>query len=110
MDQANLLEVTCWVCVYQEAIEKKEKRARRFHFCAEESSSQRDVYMDKELMKKGEEATMLFTATYVCLDLSPSSSSYSSSAVAFSYPQVATRGHLCDGCGWHEHPGNISIF
>ncbi|XP_003970824.1 nuclear cap-binding protein subunit 3 [Takifugu rubripes] len=36
----------------KEAIEKKEKRARRFHFCAEQSGNQHDVYMDKELMKK----------------------------------------------------------
>uniref|UniRef100_A0A671V3A8 Nuclear cap-binding protein subunit 3 n=1 Tax=Sparus aurata TaxID=8175 RepID=A0A671V3A8_SPAAU len=36
----------------KEAIEKKEKRARRFHFCTEESTSQRNVYLDKEVMKK----------------------------------------------------------
>ncbi|CAF92941.1 unnamed protein product [Tetraodon nigroviridis] len=36
----------------KEAIERKEKRARRFHFCGEQSGSQRDVYLDKELMKK----------------------------------------------------------
>ncbi|XP_075888179.1 nuclear cap-binding protein subunit 3 [Nelusetta ayraudi] len=36
----------------KEAIERKEKRARRFHFCAEESSSQRTVLLDKDMMKK----------------------------------------------------------
>lgn len=41
-------------CVYQEAIERKEKRARRFHFCGEESGRQRSVFLDKDMMKKGE--------------------------------------------------------
>uniref|UniRef100_UPI0037E721DE nuclear cap-binding protein subunit 3 isoform X2 n=1 Tax=Semicossyphus pulcher TaxID=241346 RepID=UPI0037E721DE len=36
----------------KEAIERKEKRARRFHFCAEESVAQRNVYLDKDIMKK----------------------------------------------------------
>ncbi|XP_074528849.1 nuclear cap-binding protein subunit 3 [Halichoeres trimaculatus] len=36
----------------KEAIEKKEKRARRFHFCAEESVAQRNVFLDKDMMKK----------------------------------------------------------
>ncbi|XP_061596387.1 nuclear cap-binding protein subunit 3 isoform X2 [Cololabis saira] len=36
----------------KEAIEKKEKRARRFHFQSEQSVSQRNVFLDKETMKK----------------------------------------------------------
>uniref|UniRef100_A0A4W4EHD0 Nuclear cap-binding protein subunit 3 n=1 Tax=Electrophorus electricus TaxID=8005 RepID=A0A4W4EHD0_ELEEL len=36
----------------KEAIEKKEKRARRFHFRAEGNLAQRNVVLDKELMKK----------------------------------------------------------
>ncbi|KAM3601800.1 uncharacterized protein V6R79_019081 [Siganus canaliculatus] len=36
----------------KEAIEKKEKRARRFHFCSEETSGQRNVFLDKDIMKK----------------------------------------------------------
>ncbi|XP_034538867.1 nuclear cap-binding protein subunit 3 isoform X2 [Notolabrus celidotus] len=36
----------------KEAIERKEKRARRFHFCAEESVAQRNVFLDKDMMKK----------------------------------------------------------
>ncbi|XP_068186894.1 nuclear cap-binding protein subunit 3 [Antennarius striatus] len=36
----------------KEAIERKEKRARRFHFCGEESSSQQNVFLDKDAMKK----------------------------------------------------------
>ncbi|XP_044077251.1 nuclear cap-binding protein subunit 3 isoform X4 [Siniperca chuatsi] len=35
-----------------EAIERKEKRARRFHFCVEESVGQRNVFLDKDVMKK----------------------------------------------------------
>lgn len=37
----------------QEAIEKKEKRARRFHFRAEENLAQRNVVLDRDLLKKG---------------------------------------------------------
>ncbi|XP_036443801.1 nuclear cap-binding protein subunit 3 isoform X3 [Colossoma macropomum] len=36
----------------KEAIEKKEKRARRFHFRAEDNLTQRNVVLDRELMKK----------------------------------------------------------
>ncbi|KAI4878769.1 hypothetical protein NFI96_028767 [Prochilodus magdalenae] len=36
----------------KEAIEKKEKRARRFHFRAEDNVTQRDVLLDRELIKK----------------------------------------------------------
>ncbi|KAK7925614.1 hypothetical protein WMY93_007924 [Mugilogobius chulae] len=36
----------------KEAIEKKEKRAQRFHFQAEESAPQRNVCLDKERIKK----------------------------------------------------------
>ncbi|XP_072315808.1 nuclear cap-binding protein subunit 3 isoform X2 [Eucyclogobius newberryi] len=36
----------------KEAIEKKEKRAQRFHFQAEESAPQRNVCLDKDLIKK----------------------------------------------------------
>ncbi|XP_029030008.1 nuclear cap-binding protein subunit 3 [Betta splendens] len=36
----------------KEAIEKKEKRARRFHFCSEESVGQRNVFLDKDIVKK----------------------------------------------------------
>uniref|UniRef100_A0A8C7YRL4 Nuclear cap-binding protein subunit 3 n=1 Tax=Oryzias sinensis TaxID=183150 RepID=A0A8C7YRL4_9TELE len=36
----------------KEAIEKKEKRARRFHFCGEQSVSQKAVVLDKETIKK----------------------------------------------------------
>ncbi|KAM4620249.1 nuclear cap-binding protein subunit 3 isoform 2-T2 [Polymixia lowei] len=36
----------------KEAIEKKEKRARRFHFCAEVNLAQRNVVLDKDVIKK----------------------------------------------------------
>ncbi|MCJ8740751.1 hypothetical protein PDJAM_G00062600 [Pangasius djambal] len=36
----------------KEAIEKKEKRARRFHFRSEDNVAQRNVVLDRELMKK----------------------------------------------------------
>ncbi|KAF3840493.1 hypothetical protein F7725_006355 [Dissostichus mawsoni] len=36
----------------KEAIERKEKRAQRFHFRPEDNAEQRDVLMDKETMKK----------------------------------------------------------
>ncbi|XP_038137503.1 nuclear cap-binding protein subunit 3 isoform X2 [Cyprinodon tularosa] len=36
----------------KEAIERKEKRARRFHFRCEETVAQRNVFLDKEAMKK----------------------------------------------------------
>ncbi|KAK2827185.1 hypothetical protein Q7C36_018111 [Tachysurus vachellii] len=36
----------------KEAIEKKEKRARRFHFRAEDNVTQRNVVLDRELIKK----------------------------------------------------------
>ncbi|XP_041808996.1 nuclear cap-binding protein subunit 3 isoform X2 [Chelmon rostratus] len=36
----------------KEAIERKEKRARRFHFCGEESVGQMTVFLDKDIMKK----------------------------------------------------------
>ncbi|XP_076836172.1 nuclear cap-binding protein subunit 3 isoform X2 [Brachyhypopomus gauderio] len=36
----------------KEAIEKKEKRARRFHFRAEDNLARRNVVLDRELMKK----------------------------------------------------------
>ncbi|KAL6470084.1 hypothetical protein MHYP_G00212030 [Metynnis hypsauchen] len=36
----------------KEAIEKKEKRAKRFHFRAEDSLTQRNVVLDREMMKK----------------------------------------------------------
>ncbi|XP_072517749.1 nuclear cap-binding protein subunit 3 [Salminus brasiliensis] len=36
----------------KEAIEKKEKRARRFHFRAEDSLAQRNVVLDRDLIKK----------------------------------------------------------
>ncbi|XP_020481927.2 nuclear cap-binding protein subunit 3 [Labrus bergylta] len=36
----------------KEAIERKEKRARRFHFIAEESVAQRNVFLDKDILKK----------------------------------------------------------
>ncbi|XP_069395532.1 nuclear cap-binding protein subunit 3 isoform X2 [Paralichthys olivaceus] len=36
----------------KEAIERKEKRARRFHFHSEESDRQRNVFLDKDIMKK----------------------------------------------------------
>uniref|UniRef100_A0A8C5EG37 Nuclear cap-binding protein subunit 3 n=1 Tax=Gouania willdenowi TaxID=441366 RepID=A0A8C5EG37_GOUWI len=36
----------------KEAIERKEKRARRFHFRGEESINQRDVLLDKDTIKK----------------------------------------------------------
>ncbi|XP_070700073.1 nuclear cap-binding protein subunit 3 [Pempheris klunzingeri] len=36
----------------KEAIERKEKRARRFHFCGEENVGQRNIFLDKDVMKK----------------------------------------------------------
>ncbi|XP_069001798.1 nuclear cap-binding protein subunit 3 [Embiotoca jacksoni] len=36
----------------KEAIERKEKRARRFHFRSEETVTQRNVFLDKDTMKK----------------------------------------------------------
>lgn len=49
----------CCVCGLQEAVEKKEKRAQRFHFRAEESTAQRNVVLDKEMLKKGIRLLML---------------------------------------------------
>lgn len=46
--------LVCVTVFTQEAIEKKEKRARRFHFRAEDNVAQRNVVLDRELMKKGE--------------------------------------------------------
>ena len=55
-------DFTCPICLergnkmikfLKEAIEKKEKRARRFHFVGEESVTQRNVFLDKDAMKKG---------------------------------------------------------
>lgn len=60
-------KIKCVVFFYQEAIEKKEKRARRFHFCAEESTSQRNVYLDKEVMKKGKKPACVQVFLYRCL-------------------------------------------
>lgn len=37
----------------KEAIEKKEKRAQRFHFQGEDSAPQRNVFLDKDIIKKG---------------------------------------------------------
>lgn len=57
-------DVSCWEgCavpvltassrVLQEAIEKKEQRAKRFHFRAEVNLAQRNVALDRDMMKKG---------------------------------------------------------
>ena len=43
----------------QEAIERKEKRARRFHFHGEESDGQRNLFLDKDIMKKGKRSRPL---------------------------------------------------
>lgn len=40
-------------CILQEAIEKKEQRAKRFHFRAEVNLAQRNVALDRDMMKKG---------------------------------------------------------
>lgn len=40
----------------QEAIEKKEKRARRFHFSAEENLAQKNVVLDRDVLKKGKKS------------------------------------------------------
>lgn len=45
--------LTAWFCVLQEAIEKKEQRAKRFHFRAEVNLAQRNVALDRDMMKKG---------------------------------------------------------
>ncbi|XP_063059238.1 nuclear cap-binding protein subunit 3 isoform X3 [Engraulis encrasicolus] len=49
----------------KEAVEKKEKRAQRFHFRAEESTAQRNVVLDKEMLKKAI-AKVRLEALYVC--------------------------------------------
>lgn len=41
------------LCILQEAIEKKEQRAKRFHFRAEVNLAQRNVALDRDMMKKG---------------------------------------------------------
>lgn len=57
-------DVSCWEgCavplltasfrILQEAIEKKEQRAKRFHFRAEVNLAQRNVALDRDMMKKG---------------------------------------------------------
>ncbi|XP_044312086.1 nuclear cap-binding protein subunit 3-like [Varanus komodoensis] len=43
----------------KEAIEKKEQRAKRFHFRAEVNLAQRNVALDRDMMKKGTESCML---------------------------------------------------
>ena len=40
-------------CTFQEAIEKKEQRAKRFHFRSEVNLAQRNVALDRDMMKKG---------------------------------------------------------
>jgi len=42
----------------QEAIEKKEKRARRFHFSAEENLAQKNVVLDRDVLKKGKNCSL----------------------------------------------------
>ncbi|KAL2094608.1 hypothetical protein ACEWY4_009327 [Coilia grayii] len=49
----------------KEAVEKKEKRARRFHFRAEENVAQRNVVLDKEMLKKAIPKIRL-EALYLC--------------------------------------------
>lgn len=56
--------------ISQEAIEKKEQRAKRFHFRAEVNLAQRNVALDRDMMKKGmslsnrqEEKIPLFTSS-----------------------------------------------
>lgn len=58
------------LCILQEAIEKKEQRAKRFHFRAEVNLAQRNVALDRDMMKKGrslsnslEEKIPLFTSS-----------------------------------------------
>lgn len=55
---SGFVERMC-VCINQEAIERKEKRAQRFHFCGEENSGQRNVLLDKDMMKKGKNPTQV---------------------------------------------------
>lgn len=45
--------LTALFCILQEAIEKKEQRAKRFHFRAEVNLAQRNVALDRDMMKKG---------------------------------------------------------
>ncbi|KAJ8401656.1 hypothetical protein AAFF_G00376270 [Aldrovandia affinis] len=49
----------------KEAVEKKEKRARRFHFRAEGNQSQRNVVMDRETLRKAIPKLRL-EALYLC--------------------------------------------
>lgn len=45
------------LCFSQEAIEKKEQRAKRFHFRAEVNLTQRNVALDRDVVKKGMESS-----------------------------------------------------
>ena len=62
--------LTALFYILQEAIEKKEQRAKRFHFRAEVNLAQRNVALDRDMMKKGmslsnsqEEKIPLFTSS-----------------------------------------------
>lgn len=62
-------------CILQEAIEKKEQRAKRFHFRAEVNLAQRNVALDRDVMKKGtsssssQEKKIPLVTSSQCLDL-----------------------------------------
>lgn len=54
-------------CILQEAIEKKEQRAKRFHFRAEVNLAQRNVALDRDMMKKGTSSSSSQEKRTLCL-------------------------------------------
>lgn len=105
---SDFVERMC-VCVNQEAIERKEKRARRFHFCGEESSGQRNVLLDKDMMKKGKNPKHV-CQTSDCSQVPVCNHCVCSSSVVLSYTPCASGGNPHDRCGRHEHTGRLWIF
>lgn len=97
------------MCVCQEAIERKEKRARRFHFCGEETGRQRNVFLDKDMMKKGDGQLLDLSQDLVCTgDVLVYLSS--SSSVVLSHPQAPPGSDPRDRSRRHEHTGRLWVF
>lgn len=55
-------------CILKEAIEKKEQRAKRFHFRAEVNLAQRNVALDRDMMKKGMSLSLQRSDLAHCLE------------------------------------------
>lgn len=88
-------------CIYQEAIERKEKRARRFHFCGEESSRQRTILLDKDMMKQGERLTESFLKPATVTQV------FSGSIIYFCLLFCCAK--LYPGCVWRQSTWQVSM-